>query len=338
MSGKLRLPPLNTLRVFHAVARHKSIRQAADELLVTPQAVSQQIKLLEDSLQVNLFERRGRAIELTESAVLLSHFVNAGFDEFTEGVRRVTNSTYRDRINLNASPYFATHYLLPRLALFREILPGVDLRLTTMVDLPDFNRDDVDMAVQWGYGDWSGFESTLLVPDPKVICCTPQIAEKIADATDLTRFTLLDTVKSKRLWPDILKHLGVPQADGDRSVGFDDAATMRRATYQGIGVGLVSLNDADEDIRSGGLVAPLGRDALSDMRPEEVPGFYLVAPRARLRVKAVGALHRWLRDQDWRSDLKNSPLPKAILLSDGERPGPGVNTSGQGSETKSTSR
>lgn len=315
MSGKLRLPPLNALRVFHAVARHKSFRQAADELLVTPQAVGQQIKLLEDTLQVPLFERRGRAVEPTEAAILLSHYVKAGFDEFAEGVRRVTKSAHRDRINLNASPYFATRYLLPRLSLFREILPGADLRLTTMIDLPEFGRDDIDMAVQWGYGDWPGHETALLVPDPKVICCTPAIGARIGAARDLTRFTLLDTVKSKRLWPDILRHLGVEQADGDRSIGFDDAATMRRATYQGIGVGLVSLIDAEEDLRSGALVAPLGRDVLADMKPEEIPGFYLVVPRAHLRVKAVAAFHRWLVRQDWRGDLETSPPPKAPPLS-----------------------
>ncbi|CAN7729589.1 LysR substrate-binding domain-containing protein [Mesorhizobium amorphae] len=316
MTGKPRLPPLNALRVFHAVARHKSFRQAADELLVTPQAVGQQIKLLEDTLQVTLFERKGRSIELTESAILLSHYVKAGFDEFAEGVRRVTKSTYRDRINLNASPYFATHYLLPRLSLFREILPGADLRLTTMVDLPDFGRDDVDMTVQWGYGGWSDYDTTLLVPDPKMICCTPAIGGQIGSAKDLTRFPLLDTVKSKRLWPDILRHLGVELADGDRSIGFDDAATMRRATLQGIGIGLVSVIDAEEDLRSGALVAPLGRDVLVDMKEEEIPGFYLVVPRGHLRVKAVAALHRWLTQQDWGSDLKISALPKPTPLLD----------------------
>jgi LysR family glycine cleavage system transcriptional activator len=316
MTGKPRLPPLNALRVFHAVARHKSFRQAADELLVTPQAVGQQIKLLEDTLQVTLFERKGRSIELTESAILLSHYVKAGFDEFAEGVRRVTKSTYRDRINLNASPYFATHYLLPRLSLFREILPGADLRLTTMVDLPDFGRDDIDMTVQWGYGGLTDYDTTLLVPDPKIICCTPAIGEQIRSAKDLTRFTLLDTVKSKRLWPDILRHLGVELADGDRSIGFDDAATMRRATLQGIGIGLVSVIDAEEDLRSGALVAPLGRDALVDMKEEEIPGFYLVVPRGHLRVKAVAALHRWLTQQDWGSDLKISSLPKPTPLLD----------------------
>ncbi|TIT77334.1 MAG: transcriptional regulator, partial [Mesorhizobium sp.] len=137
----------------------------------------------------------------------------------------------------------------------------------------------------------------------------------IKSAHDLTKFTLLDTVKSKRLWPDILRHLGVELTDGDRSISFDDAATMRRAALQGIGVGLVSVIDAEEDFRSGALVAPIGRDAIADMKPEEVPGFYLVVPRGHLRVKAVAALHRWLAQQDWRSDLKIS-LPKPTPLSD----------------------
>ncbi len=334
MSGKMRLPSLNALRVFHAVVQHKSLRQAADELLVTPQAVGQQIRLLEDTLQVTLFERKGRSIELTESAILLSHYVKAGFEEFSEGVRRVTKATYRDRINLNASPYFATHYLLPRLSLFREILPGGDLRLTTMVDLPDFGRDDVDMTVQWGYGNWPDYETNLLVPDPKIICCTPQIGEKIKTAQDLTQFTLLDTVKSVRLWPDILRHLAVEQTSSDRSIGFDDAATMRRATLQGIGIGLVSVNDFEEDERAGALVAPVGRDAITDMRPEDVPGFYLVVPRGHLRVKAVATLHRWLVNQDWASDLRTSPLPRPIPLPAATALDPGVENDDPKSKNK----
>ena len=121
--------------------------------------------------------------------------------------------------------------------------------------------------------------------------------------------TTVGTVVGLALWPDILRHLQVEQTEGDRSIGFDDAATMRRASLQGIGVGLISVIDAEEDLRSGALVAPLGRDALADMKPEEVPGFYLIVPRGHLRVKAVAALHRWLSQQDWRSDLKVSLLP-----------------------------
>ena len=165
-----RLPPLNALRVFHMVVRHRSFRAAADELNVSPQAVSQQIKVLEDTLKVPLFERKGRAIEPNEQAILLAHFVQAGFDEFAEGVRRVTSTHQRPRINLNVSPYFATRFLLDRLNRVSALMPDVDLRLTTMVNLPDFVRDDVDVAIQWGYGAWREYDQVLLRRDLKIIC------------------------------------------------------------------------------------------------------------------------------------------------------------------------
>ena len=314
MTERLRLPSLNALKAFHAVSRHKSLRAAAEELFVTPQAVGQQIRILEEALQVTLFERRGRVIEPTESAILLAHYVDAGFQEFAEGVRRVTRTRWRERINLNCSPYFATNHLMPRLSQFREVLPDMDLRLTTMIDLPDFARDDIDMSVQWGYGQWEEHDCTLLVPDPKIICCTPRIGAQIAGPEDLIRFTLLDTVSSNHLWSDILAHLGVTDGRRDRSLSFDDAASMRRATLQGIGVGLLSVHDAEADINSGALIAPLGWDILSDMPPAQVPGFYLIVPRGHLRVKSVAALHRWLVRQDWQDELlrgRNPALPGA---------------------------
>lgn len=204
-----RLPPLNALRVFHVVVRHRSFRAAAGELRVTPQAVSQQIKLLEDALGVALFERKGRAIEPNEHAILLAHFVQAAFDEMAEGVRRVTKSNVRNRINVNASPYFATRYLLDRITGFREAAPDADLRLTTMVDLPDFVADDVDVAIQWGYGAWKGYEATLLLRDYKVICCTPEFARRIGAVRDIASLPLLHPMLSPELWPTILAHLGV---------------------------------------------------------------------------------------------------------------------------------
>lgn len=143
----VRLPPLNALRVFHAVMRHRSFRAAADELLVTPQAVSQQIRGLEEALATTLFDRRARVVEPTEPAIVLSHFVEAGFQELAEGVRRVTRTSHRGRIHVNASPYFATRHLIDRLDRFRAISPDADLRLTTRVELPDFAADEVDVAI-----------------------------------------------------------------------------------------------------------------------------------------------------------------------------------------------
>ncbi len=301
--SKTRLPSLNALRAFHVVFQHLSLRRAGEELSVTPQAVGQQIKLLEDSLNVTLFERRGRTIQPTEAAILLSVFVKSAFDELSEGVRRVTRSSRRSCIALNVSPYFATHYLVPMLSTLHDATPGTEIRLTTTVYMPDFDRDGIDMAIQWGYGDWKASESTLLVPDPKVICCTPSLAKRIRTPADLKRMSLLNATTSKRLWPDIFRHLGIRDAPPEHKIAFDDAATMRRATLQGIGIGLLSEAHADEDLRSGALVAPLGRHSLSGMPASDVPGFYLVAPRANLRVPATAAFYRWLLDRNWKATV-----------------------------------
>lgn len=294
-----RLPPLNALRVFHVVVRHRSFRAAADELSVTPQAVSQQVKLLEDALGVELFERKGRAIEPNEHAILLAHFVQAAFDELAEGVRRVAKSNIRNRVNVNASPYFATRYLLDRMTRFRETLPHADLRLTTMVELPDFVADDVDVAIQWGYGAWKGFESTLLLRDYKVICCTPDLARQISGPKDLATLPLLHPVLSPELWPNILRHLDVTSHANQRDIRFQDAATMRRGALAGLGIGLISTIDAVEDLKLGKLVAPFGMEVMQGMAETDVPGFYLILPKSHKRMKAIAAFCRWIEAENW---------------------------------------
>lgn len=299
MSDKMRLPPLNALRVFQAVIRQRSFRAAAEELLVTPQAVSQQIKLLEETLGLDLFERKGRAIEPNAQAILFAHYVQAGFDEFAEGVRRVTKTGPRNRINLNASPYFATRYLLDRLARFREIMPDADLRLTTMVDLPDFVRDDVDVAIQWGFGGWKPYEQRLLIQDLKVICAIPELAARLHCAQDLLKMPLLHPVLSADLWSNLLRHMGVEGTSAHGDTRFQDAATMRRATLAGLGVGLLSVIDAEEDLKRGKLIAPFGLDVMRGMPKAQIPGFYLVLPKAHKRMKPIATFCKWIDAENW---------------------------------------
>ncbi|GKW48746.1 LysR substrate-binding domain-containing protein [Halomonas sp. NCCP-2165] len=295
----IRLPPLNSLKVFWIVMRHGSFRGAADELLISPQAVSQQIRLLEDILGVPLFERKARVIEPTEQAMILSPFVQAGFDELSEGVNRITRSTYRNRININVSPFFAMRYLMERLNRFCDKLPDADLRLTTMVKLPDFAADEVDISIQWGFGQWGDYDATLLVKDPKIICCSPEVAEKIDTAKDLTRVPLLHPVLARNLWSSVLSYLGLGEHEPSNEIQFQDAATMRRGAISGLGVGLISKIDAMDDLRVGRLVAPLGIDALAGMPEEEVPGFYVVLPRAHRRVNIVNSFWEWITSEDW---------------------------------------
>ena len=279
--------------------RQGTFRSAAEELLVTPQAVSQQIKLLEDALHVPLFERKARVVEPTEHAIILSHFVQAGFDEFTEGIRRVTNASHRNRININVSPYFATRYLMERLERFRQRMPGADIRLTTMVNVRDFAADEVDVSIQWGFGNWKGYDVRLLVHDPKIICCSPELARQIDRPADLARMTLLHPVMARDLWRKVLAHLGLPAMDMAGEIEFQDAATMRRGAISGLGVGLVSRLDALADIEAGSLVAPFGLDILDTMDSTDVPGFYLVVPRAHKRGKIIAAFCDWIAEEQW---------------------------------------
>ncbi|MEC8082732.1 MAG: LysR family transcriptional regulator, partial [Pseudomonadota bacterium] len=216
------LPPLNSLKAFLVVMRQGSFRAAADVLLVSPQAVSQQIKLLEDILKITLFERRSRTIVPTKQADELYMFVNAGFEEISEGVRRVSNTDLRERISLNVSPYFASNYLINNLDKLRSVMPDADLRITSMIDLPDFATDNVDVSIQWGFGKWKGLDTSLLVRDPKVICCTPELAKRIQTPNDLKKVTLLYPLLAHSFWLDILNFLGidVPNFQGD--IEFQD--------------------------------------------------------------------------------------------------------------------
>jgi len=299
MAPRVRLPPLHALRAFHALMRNKSLREAGEELLVSSQAVGQQIRQLEDALGVTLVERDGRTIRFTEKAHAFARYINAAFAEIEEGVLHVTGPGLRHHINLNVSPYFGTRYLMARLPEFRTVVPDAEIGLTTMIDVIDLDKAQIDLAVQWGFGAPVDMEGHLLLRDPKVICCKPEMAEKIGTAADLLGFNLLQPARAKRLWPDILTFLGVEAPMVDRSLTFDDAATMRRAAYQGMGIGLISRLDAEEDLASGKLVAPLGKDALAGMPPAQVPGFYLITTKAKLRARHVAALHRWLVAQDW---------------------------------------
>ncbi len=291
-----RLPPLNSLRAFEAVARLGSVKAASEDLAVTPQAVSQQIKVLEDWLEKAVVEAAGQGIRLTKEGEKLEPFVASGFAEFEAGVRALANDGSSNQIAVNATPYFAARFLIPALPDFREQNPGQEISLTTRLEMPNFQADGVDLAVQWGYGDWQKLDADLLFHDHKVICCAPSLLEgkDIKTEVDLLKLPLLTTTVSARLWRDVLAFLGLKEARAKISDAFDDAATMRQATQAGMGVGLISQEDALEDIERGTLVAPLGIDALAEIPLDKVPAFYLLRSLSKKLSPEAIAFVEWL--------------------------------------------
>ncbi len=182
--------------------------------------------------------------------------MQSGFDEFREGVRRICKVGHRNRINLNASPYFATRYLVDRLDRFRDRLPGADIRLKTMVELPDFSADEVDAAIQWGFGQWRDYESTLLVQDPKVICCSPARGLGPAQSAGPQDRTAAPSGAGNEPLAACVAPSRRGSGEVQKEIQFHDAASMRRATLSGLGIGLISVLDAQEDLKAGRLSRP----------------------------------------------------------------------------------
>ena len=278
------------------------LRTAAEKLFITPQAVSQQIKSLEGQLQVQLFRRSGRNMIPTEEAVILARYVENGFQEFSEGIKIISEGKKVNRINVNATPHFAANFLIPRLHEFRHLRSNCDIRLKTNVQCPDFNRDDIDVAILWGFGQWAHCEVRFLFYDYKVLCCAPSLTKGplgIREPDDVARHTLLRPVRSVSMWKNVLTFLGASRTEAESTIEMYDADSMRRATIEGLGVGLISEDDALREIQAGTVVAPFGVDICRQMPPEYNPGFYLVYPHSQKYLPSVIEFCRWVEQTNW---------------------------------------
>jgi len=181
-----RLPPLNALRAFEAAARHRSFKRAAEELFVTPAAISQQVKSLEGYLGVELFRRLTRAIELTPAAEAMLPKLREGFDCFAAGLAQARRAEERGRIAIAAPPNFVARWLMPRLRSFTSSYPQYDLRITgtlKTIDNPEHDSpsdpgradDEVHVAVRYGMGEYPGSVVDRLFRPSYVPVCSPKL-------------------------------------------------------------------------------------------------------------------------------------------------------------------
>jgi LysR family glycine cleavage system transcriptional activator len=169
------LPPLSALRAFEAAARHMSFSKAADELHVTPAAISHQIHSLEEDLGVRLFYRMNRSIELTASARVLLPGLSEAFAEIQSSVRRLRAHNDTGTLTVTASPSFAAKWLVLRLHRFQEQCAEVDVRISASDDLVDLTKGDFDIAIRYGRGKYPGLHVELLFTNEVFPACSPQL-------------------------------------------------------------------------------------------------------------------------------------------------------------------
>jgi LysR family glycine cleavage system transcriptional activator len=201
-SERRRLPPLNALRAFEAAARHLNFSRAADELSVTPGAVSQQIQNLEDYVGAALFKRTPKGLLLTDAAQTALPALREAFDRLAEAASLLTAAVDGRRLTLTAAPSFAAKWLVPRLGKFEQVHPQVDVWLSAGMEVVDFTAGEVDVAIRYGSGRYPGLEVIRLISETVI---------PVASAPNSSRS--IPSTRPEDLKNHVLLHDGSPDAD-----------------------------------------------------------------------------------------------------------------------------
>ncbi|MDA0786521.1 MAG: transcriptional regulator GcvA [Proteobacteria bacterium] len=295
------LPPLNGLRAFEAAARNLSFAKAAEELHVTPAAVSYQIRALETKLGVKLFRRLNRAVVLTDAGAQIFPGVRSSFEGLHRTVARVAASAVSDRVvTATISPHFAAKWLVPRLASFIDRHPDIDLRIAASNTVVDLATDRADVAIRYNLGDNAGLVAEKLMDEAVTPMCNPELltgAHPIRSPADLRHHTLIHDDTLSRHWPDALawaKWLalaGEPERDVSAGLHFDHSDHCMDAALQGSGVILGRRAMGSRDIELGRLVAPF------DLHLPFEGGIYSVTTPEKANNPDVAAFRDWLREE-----------------------------------------
>ena len=287
----LRLPPLDALRVFEAAGRHLSFTRAAEELNVTQAAVSHRIKTLETWLRFPLFTRLNRALMLTESGQRYLPAVRDALELIESATESVMTPVVTNSFTVSVLPSFAAKWLVPRLFRFRELHPDIDVRISAEDDLVDLDREDVDIALRFGHGDWPHYQVERLMRQAFFPVCSPKLVKDgphpLTVPADLKHHTLLheESVQDWRMW---LMAAGLDSIDAKRGPWFSHAILVYQAACDGQGVALGATPLVDDDLAAGRLVKPFDLTLPSDW------GYYFVCPKHTARRPDIEAFRDWL--------------------------------------------
>jgi len=258
----LRLPPLNALKALEAAGRHVSFTRAAEELHVTPGAISRQIKLLEDILGVELFERTNRDLRITDETKLYAATLTEVFDRIDAATQRLLNARRERPLHVHCPMTFTLKWLVTRLPAFHALYPKREIRLTTsLAPLPThlLSTGDVDVVIQQGTGSWPDLTAHKLAGSELIPVCSPKLLSAgppLKKVGDLAQHTLLHSLVRPNDWTDWCAAAGAPEVDAQRGLRFESSSLAYQAAHEGLGVAIGQMALVIEDIESGRLIAP----------------------------------------------------------------------------------
>lgn len=296
---KRALLPLNALRAFDAAARHLSFKKAAEEISVTPAAISQQIRTLEEYLDIQLFIRDRQYLRLTKHAELALPTLEEAFEKFEKTIDILTESDKDNDLRLSISPSFASKWLIPRLGSFHDRHEEIAVRVSASMEVINFKNTDFDLAVRYGRGNYPGLYVEELMKEEIFPVCAPDLItgdNSIKTYEDLRNVTLIHDDSSLEdescpKWDMWLKAIGITLPNDSKRVHFNTTQLTIEAALAGRGVALAKRTIAKGDLENGRLIRLFDRAMPIDF------AYYIVCPESRREIPKVKAFINWLREE-----------------------------------------
>jgi LysR family transcriptional regulator, glycine cleavage system transcriptional activator len=285
-----RLPPLNALKAFEAAARHESFTRAAEELCVTQGAVSHQVKALETELAVKLFNRERQRLIITEAGRDYLTVVRDALDRIAIGTERLLQRQNAGMLTVSTSPDFAAKWLVHRLGHFAEAHAEIDLRISATLHHVDFAREEVDLAVRHGDGNWPGLDTVRLSSEQLFAVCSPKLLSgrhRLSKPADILKFPLIH-MDSRTDWNNWLQEAGLDEAGVTHGPVLNRASMVIDAAINGQGVALARTTLAAWDLINGRLVRPF---------PLSLPlskTYWIICPKATASLPKIVTFREWL--------------------------------------------
>ncbi|WP_161808126.1 transcriptional regulator GcvA [Mesorhizobium sp. 1M-11] len=311
-----RLPPLNALRAFEAAGRHVSFTKAAEELFVTPGAISRQIKLLEDVLGLELFERTSRDLRIPDEAREYSIALGDAFEQINRATKRLMSAHRARSLRIHCPMTFTLRWLMPRLPLFHRLYPTRQIQLTTtLLPMPAnlLHLGDADVVIQMGKGDWPDLIAHRLADSALVPVCSQAYLSSMGGTMaveKLNEATLLCSMARPDDWRDWLDAAGGHDIDDQRGLHFESSSLAYQAAIEGIGIAIGQISLIAGDLVAGRLVAPF------DFVHDNGNAYYLTYARQSENDSRLMEFRDWIMEQvvEFEAWLAESQGPAVLAL------------------------
>lgn len=289
-----KLPPLNALKAFESAARHLNFTKAAEELFVTQAAISHQIKLLEDFLNVQLFHRRNRLLELTELGLQYFDEIRPLLEQIVHATEKIRLKNGREILTISVPQTFGMHWLVPRLNDFHQKFPEIEVRIKGVDQDEGLLGKEIDVAIYYGSGNWQNVESIRLTESPLVILASPKFLETypLTKPEDLIGKTLLH-VFSRNKWKRVIEHFNLQS-----QIDVDEIGSMFSHTFMALqaamhqqGIAVANKLVALHELEQGNLVEPFST-GLNDEK-----SFYVVYPPQMATIEKVQYFVQWITNE-----------------------------------------